>query len=346
VGDLDLGDERYESRAPRYEWSADAIPIEPIVGVPYRARERPEPPVPAGQQPAAELLREVAAEGVRAVAQEVAGPPTLRGLEPGLRWLANVALLLAVLVPLVWPLGPLTAAGDVPASVIAAEKAVGGLPPGAIALVAFEYDAGLAGELQPIAEAFLHQLLSRRVRVLTISTRPEGAALAEMALDRLAPAYPDARYAHSYLHLGYVAGGEAALRALAIDVRAAVPVTYGGDLPEVAGARELPLIVVVGRDLLAVQRWIEQIGAPYGTPLVAGVPALVEPAIGPYWAAGQLQGVVAGVGGAAAYERLAARPGTAGAMLGAVRTGAWVVGGLVVLVNLAGLLHRARKWRK
>ncbi|GAG29247.1 unnamed protein product, partial [marine sediment metagenome] len=91
------------------------------------------------------------------------------------------------------------------------------------------------------------------------------------------------------------------------------------------------------------QRWIEQVGAPYNTPLVAGVPALAEPAIEPYRSAGQLRGVVAGVGGAAALERLGPGKGSAGRMIPAVRNGAWAAAGLIVLANLAGMLGLRRR---
>ena len=344
-------DEEGLPRLPRDEWSADAIPIEPIVGVPYRARERPEQPLSAELESAMELFAAAAEEEVRPPPREVPEAPRPRRLEAGLRWLTALALLFGVVAALIWPLEPFAAAGAVSAPVAAAAKTISELPPGTTVLVAFEYDAGVAGELQPIAEAYLHQLLAQRLQVLLVSTEPEGPALAEMALDRVLPAHTGARYGQTILNLGYVAGGEAAVRGLATNMTELVRADYRQGLPlrdlaimaGVTGARELPLIVVLGRDLVAVQRWVEQVATPYGTRLVVGVPALVEPTVGPYRAVGQLQGVVAGLGGAAAYERLLARHGSAGRMLGAVRVGTWVAGGLVVLVNAGALLGRLRR---
>jgi len=341
VSDADeLGDE--DLHPPRTEWSADAIPIEPIVGVPYRARERAEQPPTSEQAAAAALFAAAAAEEAQASPQAVSEPAEPRQLAPRLRRLAALALLLAVVVPLVWPMAPFGGPGAAPEPVVAAVKRIGELPAEATVLVAFDYDAGMAGELQPIAEAYLHQLLSQGARVLAVSTQPEGGALAQMTLDRVLPDHAGARYGETVLNLGYVPGGAVAVRALATNLPGAVRTDYRWGLPvrdfallsEVAGARELSLIVVLGRDPIAVQRWIEQVATPYATPLVAGVPALAEPAISPYRTAGQLQGVVAGLGGAAAYERLAGRQGIAGPMLGAVRCGTWAAGGLVVLLNL------------
>jgi hypothetical protein len=349
--DEELLDEDFDVRSGRTEWTADAIPIEPIVGVPYRARERHEPSLTPEQQAAAELFASVAAEEVRAAATDVAAPPGLPALELGLRWLASAALLVAVLVPLLWPHTLFSAAGPLPAGVAAAREAVRTLPPGSTVLVAFDYDAGLAGEMQPIAEALLHDLLGRGLHVLTVSTLPEGATLADMALDRAMQGHANARYGQSVLNLGYVAGGEAAVRALAGGLLAAAPVDHRAALPlgrypvavGLRGAKDLPLVVVLARDPVGLQRWIEQAATPYGTPLVAGVPALAEPAVTPYQAAGQLRGVVAGLAGAAAYERLTGFPGVGVQTMGAVRLGAWVLGFLVVLVNAAALLRRLRR---
>lgn len=338
----------------RGDWSADALPIEPVVGVPYRARERRDLPPTPEQERAARLFGAVAAEEVHAAPQDVRPPDRMRRLAVSWRWLVAFALFFALLVPLIWPLAAFNVVAAVPAPVAAAASAIEDLPEGAIVLVAFEYDAGLAGELQPIAEAYLGQLLGHGARVLAVSTRPEGAALADQALDRALAAFPEARYGPNVANLGFVAGAEAGVRALVANLATAAPTDYrtGAPLASVPlteglrGARDLPLIVVVGSDLVAVQRWIEQLALPFGTALVAGVPALAEPAVSPYRTAGQLRGVVAGLGGAAALERLGTRLGPAGRMLGAVRTGIWVVVGVVILANLAGLPGALRRRRR
>jgi len=333
------------------EWTADALPIEPIVGVPYRAHERPEPPPSAEQDWAVELFTNATAEEVHASPQEVPPPRRTSRWAAGWQLLIAFALLFALLVPMIWPVGPFNVVASIPPSVAEAADTIEALPPGAVVLVVFDYDAGSAGELQPIAQAYLQQLLGHGARILAVSTLPEGAALAEMALEQVLPAFPAARYGETVLNLGYVAGGEAAVRALAANVWATVPADYRSGMPlggfpileGLTGVRDLPLIVVLGRDLVAVQRWIEQASTPYGTPLVAGVPALIEPIVGPYHTTGQLRGVVAGLGGAAAYERLESRVGPAGRQLGALRTGIWVTAGLLVGVNLVALLFSLRR---
>ncbi len=337
------------------EWSGEAIPIEPVVGVPYRARERPEQLPTPEQLKAADLFAAVSAEDVFASLQpgaeeeqsERAGRP-----ETWLRVLVALTLLVAVIVPVLLRGGPLSAEGSVPAPVAAAARAIQQVPPGATVLVAFEYDAGLAGDLQPVAEAVIGEFLSRDLHILTVSTQPEGAALAEMALERVLRARGDAGARSRVVNLGYLTGGQAAIRALAVSIPSVIRSDWEGrplaGNPAVAGlggAGTLPLVVVLGRDLLAVQAWIEQLGAPFNTPLVAGVPALVEPALVPYQTAGRLQGVVGGLAGAAAFERLAGRPGVGVRSLAAVRAGAWAAGLLAITANIGFALGRLLRRR-
>ncbi len=351
IEDLIPVDEDFEIRLPQPGWSPDALPIEPAVGVPYRARERRDAPPPPEQKAAADLFAAMAAEEVHAGPTQGAGaaePPKAR---LNLRWLAPVALLLATLAALIRAPGLLAGEGAVPTSAAAAMSTIAELSAGSAVLVAFEYDAGRAGEMQPIATALLHALFDRGVRVLVVSTQPEGAALAQMALDQVLAAHPGAQYGTAVANLGYVPGDEAAVRALAVGLAPAAPLEHHSGQPlsglpiaqGIAGAKDLPLVVILGRDLSAVQRWIEQVAAPYGTPMVAGVPTYVEPLIGPYETAGQLAGSVAGLSGAAACERMTGRAGLAGQTLNAVRVGAWTAGGLVVIANLSALASWCRR---
>lgn len=330
----ELEAERFEARPRPEGWSPEAIPIEPIVGVPYRAYARTELPPTAEQERAAALFASVVAEDVHAAPCDLPEPRKPAGLGLTPRRLLAAALLVVLLVAALWPGGLFAAAPAASAPVAAAAAAVERLPAGAPVLVVFDYDAAVAGDLQPVAEAYLRHLLRRGLRVLLVSTQPEGAALAGMALERALPGLPEAQEGPPALNLGYVAGGEAAVRALAMSVPDAAPAADGAALQGIGGARDLPLIVVLARDLTALRCWIEQVGTPYDTPLVAGVPTQVGLALEPYRAAGQLQGLIAGVGDAAAYERLGPGAATAGRLLGGLRLGAWLVTAAVGVANL------------
>ncbi len=331
----ELEAERQDGRPRPEGWSPELIPIEPVVGVPYRAYERAQLPPTAEQERAAKLFAAAAVEDAQAWPQEVPGAHKPSGLGSRQRRLLAATLLVVLLGPIVWRAAPLDAAPPAPAPVAAAAAAVEALPPAATVLVACEYDASVAGDLQPVAEAYLRHLLRRGARVLLVSTEPEGATLAGMVLDQ-------ASGEGTALNLGYVAGGDAAVRALASSVPMAVGAPGAQSLQGVGGATEMPLVVVLGRDLPALRRWIELAGLREGGRLLAGLPAQAGPAAEPYRASGQLQGVVAGVGDAAAYERLATGPEAARRMLGALRLGTWVLTATIVGANLWALVEWVR----
>jgi len=334
-------------------WSPEAIPIEPIVGVPYRAYERSQLPPTPEQERAAELFASLAAQAVQAEPRQMSEPRRPIGLGAGPRRVLNAALLLALLVPTLLPFAPLQAAPPVPPAVTDAVRAIDELPPGAPVLVAFDYDAAVAGDLQPVAEAFLQQLTGHGLRVIAVSTQPEGASLADMAIDRALAAHPEARYGQSVVNLGYVAGDEAAVRALSASVPLAAPADCRTGAPSstalalegVGPARELPLVVVLARDLVALRRWLEQTATPYGVPVLAGVPTPAGLAAEPYRASGQLRGVVAGVAGAAAYQQLQAGHRHSLRSLASLRLGAWMLAAMVVAANLWALVGWARARR-
>ncbi|HHN94424.1 MAG TPA: hypothetical protein ENK17_06620 [Anaerolineae bacterium] len=100
------------------------------------------------------------------------------------------------------------------------------------------------------------------------------------------------------------------------------------------------MILILTARPAPLRQWVEQVRARYGddVTVVAGVSAALEPAASPYLDrnAGQLTGVVAGVGGAAAYEHLRGVPGRAMGRLNGLAVGHLAI---VVLLVVGALLH-------
>ena len=85
------------------------------------------------------------------------------------------------------------------------------LPDDAVVLMGIDYSPGTEAEMRPLAEMTLRDLLTRRARVVTVSLRPEGAALAHRLLLSVADRYP---FGERTLNLGYLPGEIAGLRSL------------------------------------------------------------------------------------------------------------------------------------
>lgn len=208
-----------------------------------------------------------------------------------------------------------------PASVNTFRAQVTKLPPDAVVVVSFDYGPATGAEMDPLAAIIVRDLLDNQARVVAVSLRPEGAAMAQRLLDRLKSEYP---YGQRTLNLGYLPGQTVGVRSLAFLSVAPLFQSNGqtmGDYPswqDVGGLGDVALIVDVADNPLSVRWWVEQVGP--GTlanrPMVAAVSAAADPTVRPYYnsidpKAGQLRGLVSGVTGTAAYENRLGQPGRA-----------------------------------
>jgi hypothetical protein len=194
------------------------------------------------------------------------------------------------------------------------------LPSEALVVVSFDYSPATEAEMDPLAEIIVRDLLDRQARIVAVSLRPEGAAMAQRLFNRLDAEYPEAQV----LNLGYLPGQTAGVRGLAFLAEAPL---FGGDgramsdVPswqDVDGLDDVALVVDVADSPFPVRWWVEQIGP--GTQadrvMLAAVSAAADPTVRPYYnhlnpQAGQLLGLVSGVTDAAIYEKRLRQPARA-----------------------------------
>jgi hypothetical protein len=264
--------------------------------------------------------------------------------------LLYVALLVAVLAPFLVP-------GDwsgstIPLSPSTADffQSVAALRPGSPVLVAFDYDPSTQGEMDPQARAVLAHLMQRGARIAAVSMLPAGPAQAQLAFAGTATAQ-GYRYGADYINLGYLAGDEAALATLGQDVATAFPQDFGERLPTagrpvlqgIRGVRDFALVVVLAAEERSVLAWLTQVQARFGVRMIAGVSAAGATQMAPYLQSGQLDGLLTGLPGAAEYELLMNRPGTAVRMLDAQSLAHAVIVVFVLLGNLGALVWGLRR---
>jgi hypothetical protein len=211
----------------------------------------------------------------------------------------------------------------------------------------------------------VRQLLAQGVPVVAVSVRPAGAAVGQQVLEQtaagLAETQPTLAYGAQYLNLGFLPGGPVGLAQFAAGPRNAFQNDFTGALgggalwqaPAVAGVQALSdfgLIVLVTDTPQATRAWVEQ--AQQFAPrvkMVAVVSASAEPLVRPYAQGGadpQLDGVVAGLGGAARYEQHAGLPGTASArwpgLGGGLLAAALIIAAGNLLFGALSLVRRKR----
>lgn len=265
------------------------------------------------------------------------------------RWLIYLlvggAVILAILLSGILP------SGLVPGATAAEfDQALSELPDQATVLVSFDYDPATRGELGPQAGAVLGRLMKQEARILAVSLVPEGAALADEALDRSAEAAGSYMYGENYLNLGFVSGEAAGARALTQGLLRPDHAEYreGRHLSDTAigegltGLDDVDLIVVLTARPEALRSWIEQVQTPSGIRMVAGVSAQADPLARPYLRSGQLEGLVVGLLGAAELEALGDISGPAADAVAPQSLGHLAVLAVILAGNLAHFWGRLR----
>jgi len=273
-----------------------------------------------------------------------------------LRWVISLVLFLAIL----WP--AFTADQQVPMPTYSQETGdvnglINDLPEDARILVAFDYQPGLAAEMDTTAAAVIDHIMLRGAYLTLVSTSPTGPLVAERFLSQT-QANHNYNRGEQYINLGYIPGGATGLLSFAVSPQRTVPYTTDeveawqtsshNALPALRGIERLidfSMILVIVDDPDIARSWIEQV-QPYltsedgGTPLVMAVSAQSEPLVRPYYEASprQLQGFVAGMRGGASYARLTGRIGLANRYWDGFSAGLTVA---AILIAIGGVVNVA-----
>ena len=222
------------------------------------------------------------------------------------------------------------------------------IPDGAPVLVAVDYEASRAGEIEAAAAPlFDNMLLVKHPRLTFVSSNESGAILAERLMN--GPLAFHVQNGVSYLNLGYLSGGQMGIRAFAQDPVKVSPSDVNGQpawtSPIVQGVTSLnqfALIILLTDDADAARSWVEQTEDLRGAvPILVVSSAQSTPMIRPYYESGQVAGgIVSGIYGGAIFEQQYnnGRPGLARNYWDAYSIGMFLAMLLLViggLVNLA-----------
>ena len=237
---------------------------------------------------------------------------------------------------------PITPTDEVKAAYDQFEK----LDAGDIVLVSFAYGASTAPEMLPMSLAILRHAFRRDLKVVAICLWPEAPGLAQQVLEEIAAEF-DLEYGVDYAFMGYKPGGFSVILNMGQDFRSAFPQDQWGadtgDLDLTRGLRSLRDFALV-LDLAAGDSiefwWIPYGQEKYGFSFVAGCTAVMAPDLYPFLDSGQLGGLLGGLAGAAEYETLIERPGSASKGMGAQSMAHLVIALFVILGNIAHFAAR------
>jgi hypothetical protein len=236
-----------------------------------------------------------------------------------LRLLLTVILLLAILIPRWFDMGGIILPAGVIEESAVVHQQVDQLPAGAPVLIGFDFEPGLAAELDLTAELLISELWQRNANLVFVSTIAVGPINAERYIKALAE---ESGQNASYNNLGFIAGGPAGLRSFAENPSRTLPFNLEAVSPwtrapfdEIETAADFAMLVVITENPETARAWIEQVHmgiADPELPFIMVVSAQAEPLVRPYYMpgmAGQVTGLIVGWAGGAAMESLVGRPG-------------------------------------
>jgi hypothetical protein len=276
------------------------------------------------------------------------------------RWIF-LAMGLAIVVPILWPLGlPFEPSPRVKALYSAIEA----LDEGDRVFVSLDLDPASTPELLPFFRAAMIHLKRKGVKIAITTTWYQAPPLVEQWIrdivePQLAAAgeggyqgVPDRPYKKNvdYVWLGFREGRQAVINKMASDLRGnfdgraadgtpldAIPMMDG-----IRGLGDFDLIIDVSAGSPGAKEYLQQVQARYQLRMVVACTSVSTTDLTPYYDAGQLLGLAGGMLASAEYEQMVGKRGLGASAADVLNVGHLVVIAAILFGNLIYFLGRKR----
>lgn len=196
-------------------------------------------------------------------------------------------------------------------------SAVDSLPDSSVVMLVYDYYPSTVAECEPMAIAGARHLFGKHCKIITLSNIPYGGPSMAESITRRVAAEFGKEYGKDFVNLGYKYGYVSVLKGMGVSIESIFPTDYRG-----TPLSELPLMNTVKNyeqvkfvfevaDNATADYWISIVNAGYGVPMGVGCTAVMAPKFYAFYGAKQIVGLLGGMKGAAEYEILLKRPGTA-----------------------------------
>ncbi|MCB5230031.1 MAG: hypothetical protein WCX83_02995 [Candidatus Cloacimonas sp.] len=179
-------------------------------------------------------------------------------------------------------------------------------------MIDFLHDASTMSELFPMEVAILRHAFQRKVKVFTICFLETAAPLVDYAINTVKEEFPDIQSGVDYINIGYKPGALYLPIVLGMgdDISEAVKTDAEGrqlaNLPmmeKIKNYNEMNLVIETSGSGFGAS-WFVYARPRFGVNVAAGITAVMAADAYPYIQTGQLVGILAGLKGAAEYEKL------------------------------------------
>lgn len=221
------------------------------------------------------------------------------------------------------------------------------LKPGDIVLISYDHDTGTLPEMVPMSDAILRHIFSRGLKVVGMALRAEGSGIGRQNVRRIAAEYGKEEGV-DFAFLGFRPELTSAILGIGTSIKKVFPEDDRGipveDIPlmrKIRNYSDIALVISISDDDTPVY-WINYANARFHARIVPAVTAVMATTFFPFLNSGQLVGMVAGLKGAAEYEKLIGIPGSAGRGMDAQSIAHLVMIGFIAVGNLAYFLGRKK----
>lgn len=177
-------------------------------------------------------------------------------------------------------------------------------------LLSFYHDSSTMPELYPMEIAILRHCFERKIKVFTLTWSPTGAPIIDYALNTVKEEFPEVKSGVDYCNFGYKPQPLAMVLGMGDNIANTINTDAEGrkleSLPIMRGINnynEMNLVVEFSGSV-AGGTWIVYARPKFGLNVAVGVTAVMAADQYPYLQSGQLIGMLAGLKGAAEYEKL------------------------------------------
>ena len=262
------------------------------------------------------------------------------------RWIF-IIIALVVLLPLFFPIGLPIRPTD---STQTAYDAMDDLEYGSKVLVSFEYGPSTKPEIHPMTYAVLRHLFKNGHKVYITCLWPDGQFMAEEAIEEISELEFNLTYGKDYVLLGFRPGNEAVVKGIVSNIRKLYSTDARGTLtdkiPMMEGINQLAdfdFIFTASAGYPGTVEWVQYGADPTGVPMSTGVTSIQVNEVMPYVQSGQVKGLLAGMPGAAEYEKLVGVPGIGTSGMDAQSIAHLVIVLFIIFGNVAFFIERQRQ---
>ncbi len=260
------------------------------------------------------------------------------------RWI-YVMLIAVMVMALIKPVG---LAIKVSSETQAVYDAIDKLPEGSIIWMGFEYDAGGIPELMPASKSVIRQAFEKNLRMVCGGMWDMSGDMATQAFDAVTEDFPEKQYGVDWVNIGYRPGKAIWLDQMYFDAgKASSGIdAYGTSLSslplmqEFSGIKDADFLMLFSTGTPGIPEYIKTISSPHNKPLGVSCLSVDVPGVMPYLHAGQAAGAILGMKGAAEYEVLVNKPGTAVAGMDAQSFAHLLIIAFIVLGNIGYFLEK------